>query len=350
MFHPNRGLERGEYFDIEARQDTGQHVANLVCAETDQSDEQFTFKGDKCLEQFLAFVHGIANKKNVSKTIVVAHNFKGYDGYMVMEELYRQHATNLEMIVNGAKLLMVELPRVKFIDSMNYFPMALSNFPKTFGLKELRNGFFPHFFNTIQNQTYVGPMPSVEYYDPDGMSPSRRDEFMTWHAARVTEQHVFDFAHELLTYCQSDVRLLKEGCMNFQREFCAIAGFNPMQYCITIASACNVAYRRNWMPEKQIAVEPFTGWRGNHNQSHAALEWLYWEESRLGHESELPRIAHVGNRGERRLMHGHLHEFLVDGYDEKTKTVSFCKADENHRYSLNFPLSFNPNLTLQTNL
>ena len=309
------------YFDIEARQDTGQHVANLVCAETDQSDEQFTFKGDKCLEQFLAFVHGIANQKNVSKTIVVAHNFKGYDGYMVMEELYRQHATNLEMIVNGAKLLMVELPRVKFIDSMNFFPMALSNFPKTFGLKELRKGFFPHFFNTIQNQTYVGPMPSVEYYDPDGMSPSRRDEFMTWHTARVTEQHVFDFAHELLTYCQSDVRLLKEGCMNFQREFCAIAGFNPMQYCITIASACNVAYRRNWMPEKQIAVEPLTGWRGSHNQSHAALEWLYWEESRLGQESEVPRIAHVGNRGERRLMHGRLHEFLVDGYDETTKTV-----------------------------
>ena len=26
------------YFDIKAQQDTGDHVANLVCAETDQND------------------------------------------------------------------------------------------------------------------------------------------------------------------------------------------------------------------------------------------------------------------------------------------------------------------------
>ena len=31
------------YFDIEARQDTGEHVANLLCAEHHESDEQFTF-------------------------------------------------------------------------------------------------------------------------------------------------------------------------------------------------------------------------------------------------------------------------------------------------------------------
>ena len=34
----------------------------------------------------------------------------------------------------------------------------------------------------------------------------------------------------------------------------------------------------------------------------------------------LPRIAHVGNRGERTLMHG-TKSFLVDGYDEQTRTV-----------------------------
>ena len=34
------------YFDNEAQQDTGNHVANLICAETDQSNVQFTFKGE----------------------------------------------------------------------------------------------------------------------------------------------------------------------------------------------------------------------------------------------------------------------------------------------------------------
>lgn len=36
------------YFDIEAQQDTGNHIANLVCAETDQNDTQFTFQGKDC--------------------------------------------------------------------------------------------------------------------------------------------------------------------------------------------------------------------------------------------------------------------------------------------------------------
>lgn len=59
----------------------------------------------------------------------------------------------------------------------------------------------------------------------------------------MIEDYLFDFQHELLMYCQSDVRLLKQGCLNFQREFKA------MIHCIAIASACDIAYRRNWMPE-----------------------------------------------------------------------------------------------------
>ena len=105
-------------------------MANLVCAETDQNDAQFTFKGEHCLQELLQWVHTIANQPNVEKVIVVAHNFKGYDGYFILEELYKQHVTNLSQIVNGAKILSIEIPNVKFIDSMNFFPMALSNFSK----------------------------------------------------------------------------------------------------------------------------------------------------------------------------------------------------------------------------
>lgn len=309
------------YFDIEARQDTGQHVANLVCAETDEDDTQYSFTGEKCVEDFLKWVQGKANKKKISKAIVVAHNFKGYDGYMILEELYRQHATNINLIVNGAKILSIDLPQIKFIDSMNFFPMALSNFPKTFGLHELKKGFFPHFFNTVENQDYVGPIPEVKFYDPDGMSPSRKEEFLKWHEQKVKENYHFDFQQELLTYCQSDVRLLKEGCMNFQREFKSITEFNPMRNCITIASACNVAYRKNWLPKNKLAVEPMQGWRPSNTQSHAALEWLYWEEQRLDKNGLIPRIGHAGNSGERRLFHGLLNDFLVDGYDKETNTV-----------------------------
>ena len=197
------------YFDIEAQQDTGNHIPNLVCPETDQNDVQFTFPGKDCVQQFLHRVHTISNQEDIEKVIVVAHNFKDYDGYFFLEELYNHHATNLQQIVNGAKILSLELPNVKFIDSMNFFPMALSNFPKTFGLDELKKGFFSHFFNTQSNQIYEGYMPDRKYYDPDGMSTARKDEFEKWYDEKVSERYIFNFQHELLTYCQSDVRLLK---------------------------------------------------------------------------------------------------------------------------------------------
>ena len=240
--HGNRKRKRNEeeeqqshtvfiYFDIEAQQDTGNHIANHVCAETDQNNVQFTFKGKDCIKEFLQWVHSIANQPDVEKVIVVAHNFKGYDGYFILEELYKQHVTNLSQIVNGAKILSLEIPNVKFIDSMNFFPMVLSNFPKTFGIRDLKKGFFPHFFNTEENQKYVGYMPDKSFYDPDSMSPARKEEFLTWYDEKVSKRYIFNFQGELLSYCQSDVRLLKQGCMTFQSQFKEIVNFNPMKEC-----------------------------------------------------------------------------------------------------------------------
>lgn len=96
----------------------------------------------------------------------------------ILEELYKQHVTNLSQVVNGAKILSVDIPNVKFIDSMNFFPMAPSNFPKTFGIQELKK----------ENQNYVGYMPDKSCYDPDGMSPSRKQEFLAWHES-ISEVH-----------------------------------------------------------------------------------------------------------------------------------------------------------------
>jgi len=50
------------------------------------------------------------------------------------------------------------------------------------------------------------------------------------------DQVVFDFQHELVAYCESNVRLLKEGCLTFKHLFEAKTGFNPVEH-VTIASA-----------------------------------------------------------------------------------------------------------------
>ena len=52
-------------------------------------------------------------------------------------------------------------------------------------------------------------MPDESYYDPDGMSTARKDEFHKWYDEKVSERYIFNFQRELLTYCQSNVRLLK---------------------------------------------------------------------------------------------------------------------------------------------
>lgn len=273
------------------------------------------------MQEFLHWVHTLANDETVDKVIVVAHNFKGYDGYFILEELYKQHTSNLQQIVNGAKILSLELPSIKFIDSMNFFPMALANFPKTFGLNEPKKGFFPHFFNTQQNQIYEGYMPDKSYYDPDGMSTQRKEEFNQWYDEKVSERYIFNFQHEMLTYCQSDVRLLKQGCTKFQAQFKEICGFNPLKNCITSASACNMANCKNWMPENQIAIQPVHGWGTNHIQSHKALTWLYWEEKQLNKTNLFPCIAHVINKRGGGNLKDDTKSFLVDGYDKKTRTI-----------------------------
>ena len=93
-------------------------------------------------------------------------------------------------------------------------------------------------------------MPPREYYDPDGMSQKEKAEFEEWYNQQVTSNH------EMEEYCISDVKLLKDACIAFQREFKRHGKFNPMEKCVTIASACNRYWRKMLLPKNTIAVEP----------------------------------------------------------------------------------------------
>ena len=64
------------------------------------------------------------------------------------------------------------------------------------------------------------------------------------------------FLKELLEYCQSDVKLLKEGCLKFAHDTLQEAHFNPLTQCITIASTCHYFWRNYLMIPYSVAVEP----------------------------------------------------------------------------------------------
>ena len=205
------------FFDIEAMQPHEQHVANLVVAETEDDDRPLRFQGEHCLRDFLEWLDTLT-QKDTSQVNVIAHNFQGYDGYFVIHQYHSDNQT-VEQLGNGCKLLEVKRDRIRFIDSLSLFQMPLSAFPKTFGLTELRKGYFPHKFNIPENQAYVGPVPAIDYYMPETMSPKGRQEFETWHKEQRDKNEAFDFQKELMAYCESDVRLLKEGCLTFKRLF-----------------------------------------------------------------------------------------------------------------------------------
>ena len=291
------------FFDIEAMQPQEQHIANLVVAETEDDDQPKCFPGHHCVRDFLEWLDTLT-LNDTRQVNVLAHNFQGYDGYFVIHQYYGDNRI-VEQLRNGCKLLQVQHDHLRFIDSLSFFQMPLSAFPKTFGLTEGCKGYFPHKFNHPDHQTYVGTVPALDYYMPETLAPKDRQALETWHQQQ--RDQVFDFQKELVAYCQSDVRLLKQGCLTFKRLFETLTGFNPFEH-ITIASACNRDLRMNRMIPNSIASEPVRGWRNSINQSRVALEWLTW----CGQE-----VQHVGNAGEARIPP----VGFVDGYCHDTRTV-----------------------------
>lgn len=113
-----------------------------------------------------------------------------------------KQGTAPEVIPNGSKIMSITQKslHLKIIDSFNHLPMALSKLPACFGLTELKKGYFPHFFNVLDNQGYEGPLPETHYYGPDSMSASVRASFLSWH--KEHEGDTFNFQEEMLNYCR----------------------------------------------------------------------------------------------------------------------------------------------------
>ena len=236
----------------------------------------------------------------------------------LLQYLYEQNRVVERLVTVGVKVLSFSSDRLTFKDSLCFLPFSLASFPATFGLTELCKGFFPHLFNTLEHQTYVGPVPDARFYDPDGMNPKKREEFLRWHEARVAEGYVFDLQRDMQRYCESDVKLLKAGCTKFVAEFEKEAKFDPTEKCLTIAAACIRYWRKCHLEPKTLAVQPPNGWKGAQTvQSLKARRWLSWVNHTLRRNpTEADRVQYVDNGGEVRVA-----TRLVDGYDALAQTA-----------------------------
>ena len=258
---------------------------------------------------------------------------------------------------------------IKVIDSLNFLPMKLSKLPEVFGLKELKKGGFPHFFNTRENQRYVGPYPDPKYYRCDVMGKEEREKCLALLESK--ENCVFDFKKEMLNYCRSDVDILRQACLKFRDLLMSATGdcvrdergkpqwmgaVDPFDS-VTIASMCMNVYRTkfleeewrvklagdsDWVPakymdgrmkvlrgdqwvseaevvigEKEFVCSPIAkippgGYKIDH-YSKSSIQYLEWVSRREG-----VKIQHALNGGEVGLPGT---RYKLDGYCHETNTA-----------------------------
>lgn len=115
-----------------------------------------------------SFNKWLFSKDNENYT-AIAHNMKGYDGVFLLNNILNNYVIKYArptFLLRGTKILTLSYKKVKVIDSMSFLPISLESFSKTFGITELKKGFFPHLFNIPLNNNYVGCIPHRKYFAP----------------------------------------------------------------------------------------------------------------------------------------------------------------------------------------
>lgn len=308
------------FYDYEAYADNeGRHIANLIKASRICNDcLSENMCSSKCQKNLYTFYNNtdfcdwlFCNENN--NYTAIAHYFKGYDGIHVINYIYNHMTINdtvPEMIMTGSKINYMIFRGVRFIDSLNFLSFSLEKFSDTFGITELKKGFFPHTFNKPENFNYIGVYPAKEYYQSELFSIEKKTKFDKWYAQNSHKE--FYFQKELEEYCESDVKLLQEGCLQFRKIILEITGVDALAECMTIAQLCHLIYRKHNMESKSIAIIPEKGFNAEQKNSKISLLWLKY----IIHNNPGLIIQHKLNKGEKKIG-----PYFVDGYSELTKTI-----------------------------
>ncbi|XP_026290327.2 uncharacterized protein LOC113215001 [Frankliniella occidentalis] len=316
-------IETTQCDPVDGKEDTFEHRPNLlvsqavcdncanvpgnehfctVCNTRQQVFHNLDDPAAQVMGQFLDYLQSFGPKAHV---LLVAHNAKAFDAIFVLQELVAR-GLSPDLTLQGAKILCMKVGNWKFIDSLMFLPMPLSSMPKSFGLNELKKGYWPFLANKPEYYQYEGPMLDRDLYCVSSMKSKAADDFNAWYDTQVSSNYLFNFRRELIEYCISDVTILRQSCQAFRKLFQDVAGFDPMQHCITLSSACMAAFRRNFLTANTIGLVPPGGYHGRGKQSHIALQWLDYESAKLGH-----KIKTIHTDREVAVMGR-----LVDGYVE----------------------------------
>ena len=119
---------------------------------------------------------------------------------------------------------------------------------------------------------------------------------------KKSKKTMFDLQKEFVEYCDSDVYILRRGCLELRNHFLEIANIDPFQY-ITIASVCMGIYRSKYLQPETIAIV-----KDNKKEmySKTSIVWL----------NTFKNVQHALKGGEVTICGS-----KVDGFNQESNTV-----------------------------
>ncbi|XP_054158248.1 uncharacterized protein LOC128956547 [Oppia nitens] len=278
---------------------------------------QQVFQNKSCVKSFFDYLISLsqtADSHNNAKVYVFAHNAKGYDSHFLLQELINSNYKKKqpELIMTGMKILKMVYYNIEFIDSLCLFQQPLASLPKSFGFESVvTKGYFPHLFNTEPTEEfiptqYIGRIPDIKYFGIDHMSPSNADSCQKWHEEYIQSGQQWDFKHEIVKYCQNDVKILTMALMEFRKLFKDITGLDPITRKFTLAGVGLEYFRTQVLQENIIGVTPLEGYSNRRNKSISGNVWLDLKEYEIN--KKIAREVKLGNE-------------FADGFCHETNTV-----------------------------
>ncbi|MDI9312523.1 MAG: DNA polymerase [Limnohabitans sp.] len=234
-----------------------------------------TFIGSDCVKQFGDYLYNnLAKKAEKAKSniFVFAHNFKGYDGHFIIQDLFNRKFTNVSPILNGSKILKIDVGNVRFIDTLSFFQQSLESLPKAFGMEEsIAKGYFPYKFFSPDNTSYIGDLPDKLHFDYEKLSPYKKQDFDSWYNSKSST--VYNIMEEAIKYCSMDVEILFKSFMKFRTLFILITEIDPITRNFTLAAIGLEIYRAKFLKEKTLGITPINSYK-TRKQSKKANAYL----------------------------------------------------------------------------
>ena len=332
------------YFDFEAAQETGIHIMNFCIAydleyvycfrnnyikifkcnfninDIDLSEitldnifdnvEKIEYEFDSVIDNFCKYFI----KDKFKNYTFISHYGKGYDMQPILGWIIKNKIEH-KYISSGLKLTAIFIKGIslRFIDSINFTLCGLAAFPGTFGFKG-NKGYFPHYFNTLENQNYKGIYPAKEYYGYNSMTIKNKELFDNWY--NDIKDKEFKFYKEIFYYCLLDVLILAKGCTIYKDLFLKITDkyIDPFQS-ITIAQCCTKIFKTLMLTKQTIGIHKKMTIKEVYSQK--SIQWLEYICLEYG-----IRIQHA-KRGGEKIIYYNDKVYKVDGYhyDRTTKSA-----------------------------